>query len=71
MDTSAASAGSNGIAAGSIIGSGTSSGAGIIVHVVFGFLCVLFAMSLARSVITLMMTYHSAGLYNPPNVSRK
>ena len=69
METSASNAGAKGSVDGDIFGDGTLFGLGIYECVVTWFQHGLLVMSLARSVMASMMTHHSAGLYDPPNVN--
>ena len=54
-----------------MMGDGMVSGAGCVAYVFRWFQKGLLEISFARSVIISMITHHSAGLKEPPKVSRK
>ena len=71
MCTSAGSACSNGVCGEDSIGGGVVTGLVLLKMFSCGTSGGLFAMSIARSVIISIITHHSAGLEEPPNVRRR
>ena len=69
IDTSAGSAGANGVVGGCSIGGGIDSGDGCVACVFDGSQKGLFIMSLPRSVRSSISTHHSAELNEPPKVN--